>query len=104
MTGMVKLVETIYGIRIAKSKAPAWHDDVRFFDVRSATGELIGQFYADLYARETKRGGAWMDGAISRRRLDAGIQVPVAYLNCNFSGPVGGKPAPGPIPTGAINR
>jgi oligopeptidase A len=94
--GMFKLVETIYGIRISESKAPAWHDDVRFFDIRSAHGtenELIGRFYVDLYARDTKRGGAWMDGAISRRRLDTGIQVPVAYLNCNFSGPVGGKPA-----------
>src|SRR6185295_15245302 len=54
---------------------------------------LVGRFYLDLYARDTKRGGAWMDGAISRRRLDSGIQVPVAYLNCNFPGPVGGKPA-----------
>ena len=91
--GMFKLVETIYGIHIAESKAPLWHGDVRFFDIRSANRELIGRFYVDLYARATKRGGAWMDGAISRRRLDAGIQVPVAYLNCNFSGPVGGRPA-----------
>ncbi len=91
--GMFRLVETIYGIHIAESQAPTWHDDVRFFDIRGADGELTGQFYVDLYARDTKRGGAWMDGAISRRRLDTGIQVPVAYLNCNFSGPVGGKPA-----------
>ncbi len=91
--GMFKLVETIYGIHIAESKAPLWHGDVRFFDIRNAGGELIGRFYVDLYSRDTKRGGAWMDGAISRRRLESGIQVPVAYLNCNFSGPVGGKPA-----------
>jgi oligopeptidase A len=91
--GMFKLVETIYGIHIAESAAPLWHDSVRFFDVRNAGGELIGRFYVDLYARDTKRGGAWMDGAISRRRLAAGIQVPVAYLNCNFPSPVGGKPA-----------
>jgi oligopeptidase A len=94
--GMFKLVETIYGIRIVESSAPVWHPDVRFFDIHSAHGagsELIGRFYVDLYARDTKRGGAWMDGAISRRRLASGIQVPVAYLNCNFSGPVGGKPA-----------
>jgi oligopeptidase A len=91
--GMFKLVETIYGIHIAASAAPVWHEDVRFFDVRGEAGELIGRFYVDLYARETKRGGAWMDGAISRRRLHAGIQVPVAYLNCNFSRPLGGKPA-----------
>ena len=91
--GMFKLVETLYGIRIVESKVPVWHDDVRFFDIRNDSGELIGQFYVDLYARETKRGGAWMDGAITRRRTNASIQTPVAYLNCNFSGPVGGNPA-----------
>ena len=91
--GMFKLVESIYGLRIAEAKAPVWHDDVRFFEIRDAGGGLVGQFYVDLYARETKRGGAWMDGAISRRRLERGVQVPVAYLNCNFSRPVGGKPA-----------
>ena len=91
--GMFKLVETIYGIHIAESEAPVWHGSVRFFDVRNASGELIGRFYVDLYSRDTKRGGAWMDGAISRRRLATGIQVPVAYLNCNFPAPVGGKPA-----------
>lgn len=91
--GMFKLVETLYGIRIVESTAPTWHADVRFFDVRNAAQALIGQFYMDLYARESKRGGAWMDGAIARRRMNADIQTPVAYLNCNFSGPVGGKPA-----------
>ncbi len=91
--GMFKLVEKLFGIRIEESSAPTWHPDVRFFDIRSASGELVGQFYVDLYARETKRGGAWMDGAITRRRVSNGIQTPVAYLNCNFPGPVGGKPA-----------
>jgi oligopeptidase A len=93
LPGMFELVQKIYQIRIAEQKAEAWHPDVRFFDVRNAADLLIGRFYVDLYARATKRGGAWMDGAISRRRVDTGIQVPVAYLNCNFSGPVGGKPA-----------
>jgi oligopeptidase A len=91
--GMFKLVESLYGVKIAEAKAPVWHEDVRFFDVRSAAGELAGQFYLDLYARDTKRGGAWMDGAISRRRLAAGMQTPVTYLNCNFPRPVAGKPA-----------
>ena len=91
--GMFKLVETLYGIHIKESSAPVWHKDVRFFDIRNVSGTLIGQFYLDLYARDTKRGGAWMDGAITRRRAENGIQTPVAYLNCNFSGPVGGKPA-----------
>ena len=93
LPGMFKLVESLYQVRIVEQKAETWHPDVRFFDVHGANGELIGRFYVDLYARDTKRGGAWMDGAISRRRLETGIQVPVAYLNCNFSGPVGGKPA-----------
>ena len=97
LPGMFQLVRNLYQIAISQSAAEAWHEDVRFFDIRNAGGELIGRFYVDLYARETKRGGAWMDGAISRRRREAGIQVPVAYLNCNFSRPLvssyGGKPA-----------
>jgi oligopeptidase A len=93
LPGMFQLVQNLYQIGIAQSSAETWHPDVRFFDIRNAGGELIGQFYVDLYARETKRGGAWMDGAISRRRRETGIQVPVAYLNCNFPGPVGGRPA-----------
>jgi oligopeptidase A len=66
---------------------------VRFFEVRDASGAMIGQFYLDLYARETKRGGAWMDDAIARRRKPHALQTPVAYLNCNFARPVGNKPA-----------
>jgi oligopeptidase A len=66
---------------------------VRFFDLRDDNNLLIGQFYLDLYARASKRGGAWMDDAITRRRTESGIQIPVAYLNCNFASPVGGKPA-----------
>jgi len=93
LPGMFELVQNLYQIKIVEQKTETWHADVRFFDIHNAGGDLIGRFYLDLYARDTKRGGAWMDGAISRRRLEAGIQVPVAYLNCNFSGPVGGKPA-----------
>jgi oligopeptidase A len=65
---------------------------VRFFRILR-DGKLIGQFYLDLYARDTKRGGAWMDDAISRRIRLGAVQTPVAYLNCNFPGPVEGKPA-----------
>ena len=93
LAGLFRVVESIFGLRIAEAKAPAWHEDVRFWEARGADGSLIGQFYTDLYARDTKRGGAWMDDAIGRRRKAAGIQTPVAYLNCNFSRPVGGKPA-----------
>jgi len=93
LPGMFKLVETLYGLQIKPASAPVWHDDVRFFDIRNVQGQLVGQFYLDLYARNSKRGGAWMDDVITRRRLEKGIQTPVAYLNCNFSPPVGGKPA-----------
>jgi oligopeptidase A len=95
--GLFRVAERLYGVKIAPAKAPLWNADVRFFEVREASGEAefrpIGQFYLDLYARETKRGGAWMDDAITRRRKRDGLQIPVAYLNCNFSRPVGNKPA-----------
>jgi oligopeptidase A len=91
--GIFRLIETLYGLTITPTEAPGWHPDVRFYSIRDKEGVLVGQFYLDLYARSTKRGGAWMDDAITRRRLEAGVQVPVAYLNCNFSAPVGGKPA-----------
>ena len=93
LAGMFRVVETLYGLSIAADEAPRWHEDVRFFSIRNADGELVGQFYLDLYARPSKRGGAWMDDAITRRRKAAGIQTPVAYLNCNFSAPVSGRPA-----------
>ena len=93
LPGMFRLVETLYGLQIKAAVAPVWHDDVRFFDIRDAQGRLVGQFYLDMYARNSKRGGAWMDDVIARRRLASGIQTPVAYLNCNFSPPVGDKPA-----------
>jgi oligopeptidase A len=91
--GMFRLVETLYGVRIAEATAPRWHDEVRFFEIRGAAGELAGQFYTDLYARDTKRGGAWMDEAIARRRRDGRIQTPVAHLNCNFTPPREGRPS-----------
>jgi oligopeptidase A len=93
LPGMFRLVEKLYGLTIAPAQAPSWHADVRFFDIRDRAGALVGQFYLDPYARPSKRGGAWMDEAITRRRKDGRVQLPVAYLNCNFSAPVGGRPA-----------
>jgi oligopeptidase A len=98
LPGMFELVEKLYGLRIVASAAPTWHPDVRFYDIReqdagAAPGTLIGQFYVDLYARPSKRGGAWMDDAITRKRKPERLQTPVAYLNCNFSPPLAGKPA-----------
>jgi oligopeptidase A len=93
LEGMYRVVETLYGLQIKPDEAPRWHDDVRFFSIRNRSGALVGQFYLDLYARPSKRGGAWMDDAITRRRKGSGVQTPVAYLNCNFSAPLSGKPA-----------
>jgi oligopeptidase A len=93
LPGMFGLVEKLYGLIIARTDAPVWHPDVKFFRISDQAGRTVGEFYLDLYARPSKRGGAWMDDAITRRHTGAGIQSPVAYLNCNFSGPVGAKPA-----------
>ena len=93
LAGLFHVVETLFGVRLKPDNAPTWNDDVRFFRIETQSGELIGQFYLDLYARDTKRGGAWMDEAITRRHTAGGMQKPAAYLNCNFSRPVGDKPA-----------
>jgi oligopeptidase A len=93
LAGLFNVVEKLYSVVIREDHAPTWHDTVRFFRIER-NGSLVGQFYLDLYARDTKRGGAWMDSAISRRlRSDGSIQTPVAYLVCNFPGPVSGKSA-----------
>jgi len=95
--GLFKVIESLFNVRVKPDTAPVWHEDVRFYRLETSTGELVGQFYLDLYARETKRSGAWMDEARSRRRTIGGIQKPIAYLNCNFARPVGeknGKPLP----------
>lgn len=92
LDGLFHVVQTLFGVVLERDTASTWHPDVRFFRIVK-DGRLIGQFYLDLFARETKRGGAWMDDAISRRMSGAGVQTPVAYLNCNFPGPVDGRPA-----------
>ena len=91
--GLFTVIENLFNVRVKPDTAPVWHEDVKFFRLENPAGELVGQFYLDLYARETKRGGAWMDEARSRRRTAGSIQKPIAYLNCNFSRPVGNKPA-----------
>jgi oligopeptidase A len=94
LSGLFKVAETLFGVNIRPDEAARWHPDVRFFRVENRDGSLLAQFYLDLYAREGKRGGAWMDDARSRHRKTEGeLQTPVAYLTCNFSAPVGGKPA-----------
>jgi oligopeptidase A len=93
LQGMFRLVERLFGVSIQPDQAETWDPAVRFFRISDRDSRLIGQFYLDQYARDNKRDGAWMDEAISRRRLDASVQTPVAFLTCNFSSPVGGKPA-----------
>jgi len=92
LAGLFRIIETLFGVQLQADSTPAWHPDVRFFRIQKE-GALVGQFYLDLYARDEKRGGAWMDDAIGRRKIAAGNQTPVAYLNCNFPRPLGNKPA-----------
>ena len=93
LEGMFQLVKALYGIRILPDAAETWHPEVRFFRITDSDGSVIGQFYLDLYSRETKRGGAWMDEAITRQRMPGGLRTPVAHLICNFPAPMGNKPA-----------
>ena len=90
--GLFSVIARLFNVQIEPDSAPVWHPSVRFFRI-TRDGQLIGQFYLDLYARDEKRGGAWMDEALTRRRIQGDIQTPVAYLNCNFPAPVGDKPA-----------
>jgi oligopeptidase A len=92
--GMFEVVQRLYGIQITEVQGvDCWHPDVRFFEIRDSQHQLRGQFYLDLYARPKKRGGAWMDECASRLFTDSCDQIPVAYLTCNFSPPIGDKPA-----------
>ncbi len=93
MAGLFKVIETIFGVFVQKTESPTWHENAHFYSITRHDGSLVGQFYLDLYARNNKRGGAWMDEAITRRVVDGKLTTPVAYLTCNFSAPVGNKPA-----------
>lgn len=92
--GLFAVAERLFGIRIEEVQGvEVWHPAVRFFAIRDGSGEPIGQFYLDLYARPKKRGGAWMDECTSRMVTAERRQRPTAYLVCNFSPPVGTQPA-----------
>lgn len=93
LAGLFAQIKKLYGIELAEKTVPVWHKDVRYFELKQ-DGQTIGGVYMDLYAREGKRGGAWMDGYKSRRRVaDGTLQLPTAYLVCNFTPPVGDKEA-----------
>ena len=93
--GLFKIVNTLYGIDIQEITVGVdlWDSSVRFYEIKDKNFQVIGQFYLDLYSRENKRGGAWMDECINRHRIDGKTQIPVAYLTCNLTPPIGDEPA-----------
>ena len=94
LSGMFGIVSRLYGLRIEQVEGvDVWDPQVRFFRIEDDSGRLRGQFYVDLYMRPHKRGGAWMDGFVDRKRSDGKVQIPVAGLTCNFTIPTDDKPA-----------
>ncbi|PSV75601.1 oligopeptidase A [Photobacterium leiognathi] len=95
VAGLFEVLKRVFGLEIKeRDGVEVWHESVKFYDIFDNKGTLRGSFYLDLYAREHKRGGAWMDECVVRRtRIDGSLQTPVAYLTCNFNRPVGDKPA-----------
>lgn len=93
LAGLFEVIHALYGLTVEPDTAPVWHPDVRFYRLVDAQGQLVGQFYLDLYAREGKRGGAWMDDCRNRRDTAGGTQTPLVYLVCNFGRGTDGAPA-----------
>ena len=94
LPGLFAVVEKLYGLQISEiSNFDSWHPDVRFFQIHDEFGVLRGKFYFDLYARTKKRGGAWMDDCVGRKKINDQIQTPIAYLTCNFTPPTSTEPS-----------
>ena len=95
LSGLFETVNRLFGITVKEvNDFDSYHSDVRFFEIYDSSNELRGRFYLDLYARDRKRGGAWMDDCMGRKvRANGELQTPVAYLVCNFNKAVGDKPA-----------
>ena len=91
LNGLFNICKKIYGLDIHETNASTWHEDVKFFEIFDKQKRLVGKFYLDLYARKEKRGGAWMDEAISKYKFMNEEESPVAYLTCNFTPPSNGK-------------
>ncbi len=92
--GMFEITSQLFAISFKEREdINTWHQDVRFYDVLDQNNQHIASFYLDLYARKNKRGGAWMADCIGRRINQGSVQIPVAFLTCNFNGPVGDQPA-----------
>jgi oligopeptidase A len=94
LPGLFAVVEKLYGLQISEiSDFDSWHPDIRFFQIHDEFGVLRGKFYFDLYARTKKRGGAWMDDCVGRKKINDQIQTPIAYLTCNFTPPTSTEPS-----------
>jgi oligopeptidase A len=94
LPGLFAVVERLYGLQISEiTEFDTWHPDVQLFQIHDKDGQLRGKFYTDLFARTKKRGGAWMDDCVGRKKTDDHIQIPVAYLTCNFTPPTADTPA-----------
>ncbi|MDX9764617.1 MAG: M3 family metallopeptidase [Chiayiivirga sp.] len=94
IAGLFEVASRLFGLRLVRREGvDVWHPEVRFFDILDADDRPLAGFYLDLYARAGKRGGAWMDVCRSRMRRGDGVQLPVAYLVCNFAPPAGGMPS-----------
>jgi len=92
--GLFSVVEKLYGLKITEiNDFDSWHSDARFFQICDEAGQVRGQFYLDLYARAKKRGGAWMDDCVGRKKMADNLQIPVAYLTCNFTPPTANAPS-----------
>lgn len=93
LSGLFATIGDLYGVHVVSDKTAVWQADVQFFRIEDHNGQCIGQFYLDLFAREGKRGGAWMDDCRQRRRTPDGIQTPIAIVVCNFGAGHNGEPA-----------
>ncbi|HUR40970.1 MAG TPA: M3 family metallopeptidase [Verrucomicrobiae bacterium] len=94
IAGMLALAGRLYDVSFETlDGVPTWHKDVTVYALKNAQGRRFASFYLDPYAREQKRGGAWMDECRIRRHTARGLQDPVAFLTCNFAPPLPGQPA-----------
>ena len=94
LAGWESLLDRLFGIRlIRRDDVALWHGDAAYYDIADADGTIVAGLYTDLHARVGKRGGAWMASARSRVRDGATVQMPVAYLTCNFAPNDGETPA-----------
>ncbi len=88
INGLFTLAAKLYDVELAPDdRVETWHDDVRYFTIREPGGEILGGFYTDLFARNGKRAGAWIDECIGRQQLNGTLDLPVGFLVCNFQPP-----------------